>query len=83
MEISEIDNVDILITPPLEVVKDNIYEIVNKLSEDDKNHIHYYLNILLKYITHLEQNNDSLRERNLAMRDLIEDYNNIIRIYTK
>lgn len=83
MTINEIDNVDILITPPLEVVKDNIYEIVNKLSEDDKNHIHYYLNILLKYITYLEQNNDSLRERNLAMRDLIEDYNNIIRIYTK
>lgn len=83
MTINGIDNVDILITPPLEVVKDNIYEIVNKLSEDDKNHIHYYLNILLKYITYLEQNNDSLRERNLAMRDLIEDYNNIIRIYTK
>lgn len=83
MTINEIDNGDILITPPLEVVKDNIYEIVNKLSEDDKNNIHHYLNILLRYITYLEQNNDSLREKNLAMRDLIEDYNNIIRIYTK
>lgn len=83
MEISEIDNEDILINPPLDNIENYIYKISETLESKDRALILFYISSISKKIINLEKEIDNIKTRNVMLARIIDSYNNCLLFDTK